>query len=342
MDNQSDAVGKREIIVPPNKEKERLDLFLRRAIGHFSRTFFQRLINEEKILVNGKLQKASYLIAPGDRILIAVPPPKKYDVISENIPLNIVYEDEHLLVVNKPAGMVVHPAVGHYTGTLVNALLYHCHDLSGIGGELRPGIVHRLDMDTSGLLVAAKDDRTHRELSNQFRDRSIEREYWALVWGVPSPRSGRIETQIGRSATNRKKMAVVEEGGKLTITTYETQERLYLLSLVKLKLGTGRTHQIRVHMAHIGHPVFGDAVYGGRNRRLGALTAGERKIAARFLELLPRQALHARTLGFEHPYTKQWLRFESDLPEDMEKLLETAREYYRKLVEDADPAKRKK
>ncbi len=337
MDDQSDdVIGKREIIVPPKKEKERLDLFLTRAIGHFSRTFFQRLIDEEKIWVNGKLPKPSYLIAPGDRIVINIPPPKKYDVISEDIPLNIVYEDEHLLVINKPAGLVVHPAVGHYTGTLVNALLYHCNDLSGIGGELRPGIVHRLDMDTSGLLVAAKDDRTHRELSDQFRNRRIERKYWALVWGVPSPRSGRIETQIGRSATNRKKMAVVEEGGKLAITTYETQERLYLLSLVKLKLGTGRTHQIRVHMAHIGHPVFGDAVYGGRNRRMGALTAGERKIAARYLERLPRQALHARTLGFEHPYTKQWLQFDSDLPEDMRQLLEMAREYYRKLSEEVD------
>ena len=337
MDDQPDTVTeKREIIVPPKKEKERLDVFLTRAVGHFSRTFFQRLIDEEKIRVNDKLQKASYLIAPGDRIDIDIPPPKKYDVIAEDIPLNIVYEDEHLLVINKPAGLVVHPAVGHYTGTLVNALLHHCHDLSGIGGELRPGIVHRLDMDTSGLLVAAKDDRTHRTLSDQFRNRLIEREYWALVWGVPSPRSGRIETQIGRSNANRKKMAVVEEGGKLAITTYETQERLYLLSLVKLKLGTGRTHQIRVHMAYIGHPVFGDAVYGGRNRRLGALTTGERKIAARYLELLPRQALHARTLGFEHPYTKKWLRFESDLPEDMQRLLEVARDYYRKLTENGD------
>ncbi|NOY77071.1 MAG: RluA family pseudouridine synthase, partial [Calditrichaeota bacterium] len=186
----------------------------------------------------------------------------------------------------------------------------------------------------SGLLVAAKDDRTHRVLSDQFRNRTIEREYWALVWGVPSPRSGRIETQIGRSPTNRKKMVVLEEGGKLAITTYETQERLYLLSLVKLKLGTGRTHQIRVHMAHIGHPVFGDAVYGGRNRRLGALTTAERKVAARYLELLPRQALHARTLGFEHPYTNEWLRFESDLPEDMQRLLEAAREDYQKISFD--------
>jgi 23S rRNA pseudouridine1911/1915/1917 synthase len=324
---------RREILIPPKKEKERLDVFLTREIGHFSRAFFQRLIEEDKVLVNERPQKASYLVAPGDRIEVLIPPPKKYDVLPEDIPLDIVYEDAHLIVINKPPGLVVHPAVGHFTGTLVNALLFHCRDLSGIGGELRPGIVHRLDKDTSGLLVAAKDDFTHRKLSEQFSNRTIEREYWALVWGVPSPRSGRIETQIGRSPTNRKKMAVVEEGGKLAVTTYETQERLFLLSLVKLKLGTGRTHQIRVHMAHIGHPVFGDSPYGGRNRRLGALTAAERKIAARYLEMLPRQALHARTLGFEHPHTHKHLRFESDLPEDMTALLELAREYHGKLGE---------
>ncbi len=324
---------RREIVIPPKKEKERLDVFLTREIGHFSRAYFQRLIEEEKVLVNGKPQKASYPVVPGDRIEVLIPPPKKYDVIPEDIPLNIVYEDAHLIVINKPAGLVVHPAVGHFSGTLVNALLYHCRDLSGIGGELRPGIVHRLDKDTSGLLVAAKDDYTHRKLSEQFSGRTIEREYWALVWGIPSPRSGRIETLIGRSPTNRKKMAVLEEGGKVAITTYETQERLFLLSLVKLKLGTGRTHQIRVHMAHIGHPVFGDSPYGGRNRRLGALTAAERKIAAKYLEMLPRQALHARTLGFEHPHTHERLRFESDLPEDMKALLELSRDYYRKLVE---------
>ncbi len=324
---------RREILIPPKKEKERLDVFLTREIGHFSRAFFQRLIEEDKVLVNERPQKASYLVAPGDRIEVLIPPPKKYDVLPEDIPLDIVYEDAHLIVINKPPGLVVHPAIGHFTGTLVNALLFHCRDLSGIGGELRPGIVHRLDKDTSGLLVAAKDDFTHRKLSEQFSNRTIEREYWALVWGVPSPRSGRIETQIGRSPTNRKKMAVVEEGGKLAVTTYETQERLFLLSLVKLKLGTGRTHQIRVHMAHIGYPVFGDSTYGGRNRRLGALTAAERKIAARYLEMLPRQALHARTLGFEHPHTHEHLRFESDLPEDMTALLELAREYHEKLGE---------
>ena len=332
MDYQSDGLSQnRVIIVPPNKKKERLDIFLTRAVGHFSRTFFQRLIDEEKILVNGTLQKASYLITSGDRIVIDIPPPQKYNVASEDIPLNIVYEDKYLIVINKPPGLVVHPAVGHYTGTMVNALLYHCRDLSGIGGELRPGIVHRLDMDTSGLLVAAKDDYTHRILSDQFRNRTIEREYWALVWGVPSPRSGRVETQIGRSPTNRKKMAVIKEGGKIAVTNYETQERLFLLSLVKLKLGTGRTHQIRVHMAHIGHPVFGDSVYGGRNRRLGSLTPDERKIAARYLEMLPRQALHARTLGFEHPQTHEHLRFESDLPDDMKAVLDLARTYYAKF-----------
>ncbi len=323
---------RREILIPPKKEKERLDVFLTREIGHFSRAYFQRLIEAQKVLVNETPEKASYLVTPGDRIEVLIPPPKKYEMAPENIPLNIVYEDRYLLVVNKPAGLVVHPAVGHFTGTLVNALLYHCRDLSGIGGELRPGIVHRLDKDTSGLLVVAKDDYTHRKLSEQFSLRTIDREYWALVWGVPSPRSGRIETQIGRSPTNRKKMAVLKEGGKLAITTYETQERLYLLSLVKLKLGTGRTHQIRVHMAHIGHPVLGDSPYGGRNRRLGALTAAERKIAATYLEMMPRQALHARTLGFEHPHTHERLRFESDLPEDMDTLLARARAYYRKLA----------
>ena len=316
LEQPNGVIEKREVIVPLRKEKERLDLFLARTIGHFSRTYFKKLIEEEKILIDGKSQKASYLVTPGDRVEILIPPPKKYEVTAEDIPLKIVYEDQYLLVIDKPAGFVVHPAVGHFTGTLVNALLYHCKDLSGIGGELRPGIVHRLDKDTSGLLVAAKDDYTHRKLSEQFSKRTIEREYWALLWGVPSPRSGRIETQIGRSPTNRKKMAVVEKG-KLAITTYETQERLFLLSLVKLKLGTGRTHQIRVHLAHAGHPVIGDPVYGGRRGRSARLEPAARAVA----ETMGRQALHAHLIGFEHPATGERLCFECEAPSDINRLI---------------------
>lgn len=311
---------KLEIVVPPNKDRERLDKFLAQEVGKLSRSQLQRLIAEEKIFVDGKPTKSHHLVQPHERIEIHIPPRPKLEVLPEDIPLNIIYEDENLLVVNKPAGMVVHPALGNYTGTLVNALLHHCKSLSGVSGDLRPGLVHRLDKDTSGLLVVAKDDTTHRELSSQFSEKKIEREYWAIVWGHFKERRGRIENQIGRSPSDRKKMSVIASG-KPAVTNYEVLEEFDFLSLVKLKLETGRTHQIRVHLSHIGYPVFGDSIYGGRNRRLSALKPKERERAAALLEIMTRQALHAKTLGFFHPIKKEYMRFDSDLPEDMETLL---------------------
>lgn len=314
-----------EFIVPPQKQLERIDKFLTREISNVSRTRIQQLIDAKFVLINGKSVKSSYKIVPGEKIEVTLPRPEKTEVIPENISLDILYEDEFLLVINKPAGMVVHPAIGNRTGTLVNALLYHCQDLSGINGELRPGIVHRLDKDTSGLLVAAKDDVTHRYLSSQFSNRTISRNYVALVWGHLKKRRGKIETFYGRSPKNRKKMAVLPEG-KIAITNYQTLEVVPLLSLVSLKLETGRTHQIRVHMSHLGHPVFSDHLYGGRNRRLGSLSTKDRQIAAQYLEYLQRQALHAQTLSFIHPKTKKGQEFNSPLPEDMLSLLQFARE----------------
>jgi len=313
------------LVVPQRKERERLDRFLARYLPDYSRSFIQKLIEDQRVLVEGEPRKASHLVSPGQRIDVFVPAPRKLEVEPEDIPLNVMYEDEHLIVIDKPAGLVVHPAFANYSGTLVNALLYHCRNLSGIGGVMRPGIVHRIDKDTSGLLVVAKDDVTHRGLAAQFKAKTVEREYVALVWGVPRPGVGRIETYLGRHPKDRKRIAVLDEG-KLAVTHYRVIENLGLLSYVSLRLETGRTHQIRVHMSHIGHPVFGDATYGGRSRKLGALTKRERELAVELLGIMKRQALHARLLGFVHPVTGRKLRFTSELPEDMQQVLERLRE----------------
>ena len=313
------------LIVPQRKERERLDRFLARYLPDYSRSFIQKLIEEQRVLVNDRPRKASHLVSPGERIDVFVPAPRKLEVEPEPIPLNVVYEDAHLIVIDKPAGLVVHPAFANYSGTLVNALLHHCRNLSGIGGVMRPGIVHRIDKDTSGLLVVAKDDVTHRGLAAQFKAKSVDREYTALVWGVPRPGVGRIETYLGRHPRDRKRFAVLDEG-KRAVTHYRVLENLRLLSLVSLRLETGRTHQIRVHMSHIGHPVFGDATYGGRSRKLGALTKRERELAVALLQIMKRQALHARVLGFVHPVTGEKLRFTSELPEDMQLVLQKLRE----------------
>jgi len=312
-----------EIIVPLQKQPERIDKFLTREIAHISRSRLQQLIELKLVLIDGKEVKSSYSVSPGDKIKIFIPRPKKTKILPEDIPLDILYEDEFLLVINKQAGLVVHPAVGNREGTLVNALLFYCTDLSGINGRLRPGIVHRLDKDTSGLMVVAKDDRSHRHLSEQFSERTIERSYVALVWGHFKKRSGTIESFYGRSPKNRKKMAVLPEG-KLAITHFKVLEHMLLLSLVNLKLGTGRTHQIRVHMSHIGHPVFSDYTYGGRNRRLGSLDTKDREFASSYLKCLVRQALHAQTLEFIHPKSKEKMSFSSSIPEDMQKLIDLA------------------
>ncbi|MDL2293450.1 RluA family pseudouridine synthase [Ruminococcaceae bacterium OttesenSCG-928-D13] len=279
-------------------EGVRLDSFIAAHCG-LSRSVSQQLVEAGNVLVNGKAAGKGKKLAEGDRLAITIPPPRESTLVAQDIPLDVVYEDPFLLVVNKPKGMVVHPAPGNPDGTLVNALLHHCAgSLSGIGGELRPGIVHRIDKDTSGLLVVAKDDETHRGLSEQFAEHSSEREYDAVVYGGFRESTGEIDAPIGRSRADRKKMAVTETNSKSAVTTYRVVESFDGFTHLKLRLKTGRTHQIRVHMAEIGHPLAGDEVYGPR----------------KVIKRLNGQCLHAGMLGFTHPQTGERVRFESPLP----------------------------
>lgn len=309
---------------------DRLDRILARAFTDMSRSRLQALIREGQVAVDGAaLADPSAKIIEGARIDLVVPPPEPPAPLGQDIPLSIVFEDDDLIVIDKPPGLVVHPAAGHHTGTLVNALIAHCGEsLSGIGGVKRPGIVHRLDKDTSGLLVVAKNDQAHKSLAAQFADHgrtgALERAYLALVWGVPDRPRGTIEAPIERSQHNREKMLVVAEGkGRFAITHWETQEVFAiggepLASLLRCELETGRTHQIRVHLAHRGHPLLGDSLYGsGFKTKMNRL--GDEARAA--LVALDRQALHATLLGFEHPRTGEILRFESPPPADLQALL---------------------
>lgn len=307
--------------IPEGKRKERLDIFLTHSIENSTRTKVQALIKNQFVKVNGKFVKPSYQLVSGDIIEVTIPvKPRPAKTLPEAIPLDIVYEDDDIIIVNKPAGMVVHPALGNYTGTLVNALLYHTQNLSKITDVDRAGIVHRIDKNTSGLLVVAKNDIAHANLGRQFSSHSIDREYWAIVWGHFKSKEGVIEGYIGRSKSDRKKFAVVEEG-KPAITYYFVLEEFEYLSLIKLKLKTGRTHQIRVHLSHINHPVFGDPTYGGRKIHYSNVTPKIKKEVEELLTIMKRQALHAKTLGFIHPTTNQLVQFDSDLPEDIKLLL---------------------
>ncbi len=309
-----------DIVVPAGQKKERLDVYLTSHVENATRTKVQDAIRNGEVVVNGKRIKASHAIIPGEVIHVELSKPEPPEVLPENIPLDIVYEDRYLLVVNKPAGMVTHPAYKNYSGTLVNALLHHSRSLSQ-PHPLRPGIVHRLDKDTSGLLVVAKDETTHQKLSRQFANKTTEREYRAIVWGVFKSPEGIIEASLGRSKSDRKKVAVVKEG-KYAVTEYEVLEQYTYLALLRLRLRTGRTHQIRVHLAHIHHPVFGDETYGGRKIATGGVDGKKKAEAANLLERISRQALHAKSLGFVHPATKKFMRFDSELPEDMKEVLE--------------------
>ena len=305
-----------EIVVPAGKKKERLDVFLTNHVENATRNKVQRAIQGGTVLVDGAQVKPSHKVSPGEVIHITLPKPPPQKALPEGIPIEIVYEDNDLLVVNKPAGMVTHPAYGNYTGTLVNALLFHCRNLSSVNDSTRPGIVHRLDKDTSGLMVVAKTDLSHAALAKQFAERSIQREYWAIVWGTFKRKQGTIETLLGRSKSDRKKMAVTVEG-KQAITEYAVLQQFPYLSLVKLRLRTGRTHQIRVHLAHINHPVFGDPTYNGRHLVAGPGTAKQKNEVQALLKMISRQALHAKTIGFIHPVTRKFLFFDSGLPDDM-------------------------
>jgi len=311
--------------ITEGKRRERLDVFLTHSIENSTRTKIQNLIKNQFVQVNGKFVKPSYQLNPGDVVEVRIPvKPRPAQTLPEPIPLNIVYEDDDIIVVNKPAGIVVHPALGNYTGTLVNALLYYTKNLSRSSDVDRAGIVHRIDKNTSGLLVVAKNDVAHSKLAKQFSAHSIEREYWAIVWGHFKTPEGVIETKIGRSKSDRKKFAVVEDG-KEAVTYYYVLEEFEYLTLVRLKLKTGRTHQIRVHLSHINHPVFGDPTYGGRKIHYSNVTSRIKKEVENLLEIMKRQALHAKTLGFIHPTTNEFVKFDSELPEDMQLLLERLR-----------------
>ena len=286
---------------------ERLDLFLVRRLPDLSRSYAQRLIADGQVTVDGTARKANYKLRGGEEIACTMPPAEEIEICAEDIPLDILYEDADIIVVNKARGMVVHPAAGIYTGTLVNALLWHCHDLSGINGALRPGIVHRLDKDTSGVMVAAKNDMAHHYLARQIRDKDARREYRAIVHGNIVPRAGVITGDIGRHPTDRKKMAIVRENGKPATTHFEVLERFGSYTYVSCRLETGRTHQIRVHMTSIGHPLVGDPKY----------TAKKNPFA------IVGQALHSLTLSLTHPRTGTEMTFTAPLPADMEEILHT-------------------
>jgi 23S rRNA pseudouridine1911/1915/1917 synthase len=312
--------------VPPGQRKIRIDKYLANHIENSSRTKIQKAIDEGCVLVNNRLIKSNYVILPNDFIDITLPNvPEKVEITAEDIEIPILYEDEYLIIVNKPAGMVTHPAYKNHSATLVNALLFHIEKnasaLSNVNGFERAGIVHRLDKNTSGILVVAKDEDAHRRLSKLFSTHSIEREYQAVCWGLFNKKKDIIERPLGRSQKDRKKV-IVREDGKMAVTNYEVIKEFEFLSLVKLNLKTGRTHQIRVHMHSIGHPVFGDPDYEGRKPHAVQVTSKIKEKTKELLEIIPRQALHAKVLGFIHPMTGEHLRFESDLPEDMRKLIE--------------------
>jgi 23S rRNA pseudouridine1911/1915/1917 synthase len=312
-----------QIIVSPNQKSLRLDRFIAESVPRISRSRVQMLIENACILRNDVVvNKASVKVFPGDILTISIPQRRPLSVEPEMIPLNIVYEDDDLIVINKPPDMVVHPAVGNRTGTLVNALAHYCTTLSTTGGYYRPGIIHRLDKDTSGTIIAAKNDNAHNEMARKFEYRKIQKYYLALVWGRFLNSSGIILDPIGRHPTHRKKFAVTPDG-KEAETHYEVLAELDFLSLVRLRIVTGRTHQIRVHMASMEHPVLGDSTYGGRTRKLKTLKPRQREQAVRVLEKIHRQALHSYEMIFDHPRTGKRMHIKSPLPDDMSSVLET-------------------
>lgn len=298
--------------VGDDESGSRLDAWLQRELSEVSRSRWQSLIKSGDVLLDGEVAKASTRLRGGEHVSVSIPPAREIELNPEEIPISILYEDEHLLVVDKAAGMVVHPAAGNWSGTLVHALLHHCSDLAGIGGELRPGIVHRLDKETSGALVVAKTEPTMNALADQFKRREIVKVYAALVWGVPAHDCGTVETEIGRSSHDRKRMSVKSARGRIATTHYLTLESFKSSALMQVRIETGRTHQIRVHMAHIGHPVVGDRTYGVKDERRSPCVA-------------KRQMLHAQSLEFTHPATGNSMRIEAPIPPDMLTVIERFR-----------------
>ncbi|UFS72748.1 RluA family pseudouridine synthase [Geomonas sp. RF6] len=302
-----------ELTYPAEAEPERLDSFLARSIPEITRSAATRLIEGGNVTVNGQPQKPSLKLKGGDALRVLIPPPVPAEPQAQEIPLEILFEDPDVVVVNKEAGMVVHPGAGNPEGTLVNALLSHCRDLSGVGGELRPGIVHRIDKDTSGTIVVAKSDRAHLSLAEQFKEHTIKRVYLALVYGSPKTDRGKIESTIGRHPVDRKKMCGKARHGKHAVTHWRVLARYAGVTLMQMRLETGRTHQIRVHLSESGFPLLADEVYGGGSR----LATIKDPVLRRLVKDLGRHALHAKTLGFLHPVTGEYLEFDTDIPADM-------------------------
>lgn len=319
------------IVADPKQGQIRIDKFLNARLPNVTRSKLQEGIHGGFVKVNDNAIKPNYKVRPHDVITVSLPePPRDTEVKPENIPLDIIFEDEHLLVVNKEAGMVVHPAFQNWSGTLVNALTHHFQNLPEMpGNEGRPGLVHRIDKDTSGLLVIAKSEKAIAGLAKQFFDHSIERTYWALVWGEPNPEKGTINVNVGRNLKDRRITAAFPEGdfGRTAITHYETLKTMRYVSLIQCKLETGRTHQIRAHMKHIGHPLFNDATYGGSEIIKGTVFSKYKQFVDNCFKIIPRQALHAKTLGFEHPITKERMEFDSELPEDFKGVIEKWEHY---------------
>lgn len=298
------------LTVSPEDAGVRIDKYLAEQLPDITRSYLQKLLKDGSVQMNGKPVKASTKTAVGAVIALTIPEPEEPEILPENIPLDILYEDSDVILINKPKNMVVHPAAGHYTGTLVNALMYHCRgDLSGINGVLRPGIVHRIDKDTTGVLIVCKNDRAHNALAEQLKEHSITRKYRAIVCGNLKEDEGTVDAPLGRHPQDRKKMAIVRSGGKRAVTHYRVLERFGNYTYIECRLETGRTHQIRVHMASLGHPLLGDEIYG----------------RAKSPFKLEGQTLHAMVLGFIHPTTGEYMEFEAPLPEYFEKLLEKLR-----------------
>ncbi len=332
IDEQDDELFEHHrIIADAGQSLIRIDKFLMDRLPNVTRTKIQAGIHEGFVKVNDQPIKPSYKVHPNDVVVVAMPePPRDTDVKPENIPLNIVFEDEHLMVINKAAGMVVHPAYQNWSGTLVNALTYHFQNLPQMkGNEGRPGLVHRIDKDTSGLLVIAKSEVAMTGLAKQFFDHSIERTYNAIVWGLPDPPQGTINVHVGRSLKDRRITTAFPKGdfGRHAITHYKLLQDLRYVSLIECKLETGRTHQIRAHMKYIGHPLFNDAMYGGNEPLKGTIFSKYKQFVDNCFKIIPRQALHAKTLGFIHPATKKFIQFDSELPADFKEVMEKWENY---------------
>jgi 23S rRNA pseudouridine1911/1915/1917 synthase len=330
-ENQQEKFEQYSFKAEKGQEPLRVDKFLMNFIENTTRNKIQQAAENGQIIVNGIAVKSNYKVKPGDEVKVVMDePPREIEIIAENIPVQIVYEDESVAVINKEPGMVVHPGHGNYKGTLVNALKFHFENLPSMSAELeRPGLVHRIDKDTSGLLVIAKTEQAMRSLTSQFKARTTDRLYDALVWGNLESDSGTIEGNIGRHLKDRMQMAVFEDGsqGKSAITHFKTLEKFLYVTLVECKLETGRTHQIRAHFKYIGHPLFNDERYGGNQILKGTTFTKYKQFVENCFQICPRQALHAKTLGFDHPITGERMFFEAPMPEDMVQLLEKWRNY---------------